>query len=421
MVKQKRGHGVVDPGELKDCIAKTAKKFESNRQEDAHEFFAEVLEVLSNELADHSEDPLKAAERRSKHETKMPLSPVAVNFQMVVQNVVTCRGCQHSLENQSVHRDISVDIPDIDFELVSRPPFSSSPAVKPRPQYFISCDLDINSLMRLFFESEEVEHTCEECKHDRAIFSHVIKSLPRVLVVHLKRFKVNTDKMTYEKLALPIHINRTLDLGEFCSIDALPPVPSPIKKIDPRRPSGEFIDVTSFYSSPLIPAHLNGASSSKRKLFEDEEEVLTEAEQLKRALAASLHDDYEDDMKKAVKNSMKDSGMAVSQSPSQSQSQPPPWPPEQQALSGHSQSLDDVLPLRGAKRHAGFTLHSVVSHIGQTAHNGHYVCDVLDDRTKKWKCYNDSLMSEVGDHEALNHKRKQMGYLFFYLFDGAHS
>lgn len=82
----------------------------------------------------------------------------------------------------------------------------------------------------MFFESEVVEHTCEECKHDQAVFSHVIKSLPRVLVVHVKRFRANVDLRTYEKLQAPIDANPTLDLGEYCSKDTSPPTPSPVKK-----------------------------------------------------------------------------------------------------------------------------------------------------------------------------------------------
>lgn len=82
----------------------------------------------------------------------------------------------------------------------------------------------------MFFDAEEVEHICDECKAERAIFSHVIKSVPRVLVIHMKRFKANVEKMTYDKLSLPFQINNEIDLSEFCSIDATPPLPSPQKK-----------------------------------------------------------------------------------------------------------------------------------------------------------------------------------------------
>lgn len=115
VLRMKKGQGVVDPSVIKDCVAKTAKKFGSNAQEDAHEFFAEVLEVLSNELAEHTEDPLKP-EQRAKYDTQKPKSPVATNFQMELQNSVTCLACNHTVQNQSIHRDISVDIPEVDDE-----------------------------------------------------------------------------------------------------------------------------------------------------------------------------------------------------------------------------------------------------------------------------------------------------------------
>lgn len=84
-------------------------------------------------------------------------------------------------------------------------------------------------------------------------------------------------------------------------------------------------------------------------------------------------------------------------------------------------TLDDELPLKPEpKSFAKFTLHSVVSHIGSTAHNGHYVCDVWDEKGKAWKNYNDSLMSELGSHKTMNDKRRRSGYMFFYTSeDGA--
>jgi ubiquitin C-terminal hydrolase len=53
--------------------------------------------------------------------------------------------------------------------------------------------------------------------------------------------------------------------------------------------------------------------------------------------------------------------------------------------------------------------------MGATLLSGHYVCDVLDKRTDRWKCYNDCLVEEIGDIKELNSRRKCTGYLFLYV------
>lgn len=53
--------------------------------------------------------------------------------------------------------------------------------------------------------------------------------------------------------------------------------------------------------------------------------------------------------------------------------------------------------------------------MGATLLSGHYVCDVLDKRTERWKCYNDSIVEEIGDGQVLNNRRNSTGYLFFYV------
>jgi len=103
-------------------------------------------------------------------------------------------------------------------------------------------------------------------------------------------------------------------------------------------------------------------------------------------------EDEEDDLQKALALSLKE-----------------------QKNPGRPVSLDESLPLAAnLGLSAKFALHSVVSHVGSTAHNGHYICDVWDEKTRVWKCYNDSLMSEVGSHSTLNQKRGRSGYLFFF-------
>jgi len=128
----------------------------------------------------------------------------------------------------------------------------------------ISCELDLVSLIRMFFESEVVDHVCEQCSHGQAIFSHAIKALPRVLVVHLKRFRADMETRTYEKLCFPVDINQVIDLGEFCAVDTAPPTPSPHKKKAAPTQKAPWFD-NSFDHPPISNSK---SLSSQRKLFD---------------------------------------------------------------------------------------------------------------------------------------------------------
>lgn len=70
--------------------------------------------------------------------------------------------------------------------------FPSASAQQPRPTILL------DSLMRKQFEPETLELSCEKCKTGKeAVAAYAVKSLPPVIVLHLKRFEVdfNTGKL----------------------------------------------------------------------------------------------------------------------------------------------------------------------------------------------------------------------------------
>jgi hypothetical protein len=54
-----------------------------------------------------------------------------------------------------------------------------------------------------------------DCKSEGAILSYKILRLPRILVLHLKRFTPNFEKQRYEKITTPIKLEHLLDLRSF--------------------------------------------------------------------------------------------------------------------------------------------------------------------------------------------------------------
>jgi ubiquitin C-terminal hydrolase len=60
----------------------------------------------------------------------------------------------------------------------------------------------------------ELERRCEKCQHDVASVEHRVVEMPRVLILHLKRFQVNADSTSYDKLTSAVNIIKDLDIGK---------------------------------------------------------------------------------------------------------------------------------------------------------------------------------------------------------------
>jgi len=408
VIRNKSRQAVVSPKDLKDCIGKASAKFASSRQEDAHEFLCEVLEMLQKELSGLCHDPHSSTNREEntpRNEPQKPLCPIAVNFQMVIKNIVQCKNCDYFLHNISVHRDIAIEI----------------------PLEYADSSLDMKYLMRQFFRPEEVEHICEQCGQEDARLFHYIEALPRVLVVHLKRFRVNVEKMIFEKSRIPVLPNQYLKLDEFCSPETQPP--SPVKKIIHKelnktipevktngfKPSNLLLElVESTKPSPKKDLWFDNSfepdsdtsileSPVSRKLFLNEEETLREEGedlQMKWALGESkkVSNPDDDDLQKALELSLKEIQPDIDL---------PVIPVDN----------DDGLPIEGLNLPSTYSLRSVVSHLGTGASYGHYVCDVWDPKNNVWKCFNDSVMTETGSFLNLRKKVACDGYLFFYVHE----
>jgi len=72
-------------------------------------------------------------------------------------------------------------------------------------------------LLGQFFRSEQVEKTCEKCQCTTASVQHEVLTLPKVLVLHMKRFVPDMALQIYKKCFYPVRIDQHLHIGRVCA------------------------------------------------------------------------------------------------------------------------------------------------------------------------------------------------------------
>ena len=258
------GEGAAStPRRLKDAISRRSAQFAGNQQQDAHEFLADCLDELQEEMAGAVRLAKREAEEvtpegqlntsfRPKPATVASASassatsaaactaslmtgktaatgkvaaragdlagckelsdisesdlPCALNFTTEVEHCLTCTSCHHSWARSEILRHFSLDLP----------PNAAVNAAGPPP--------NIQSLLQSFFNDDQVEVQCEKCEHGReATVRHRISKLPRVLILHLKRFD-STAAGVRKRLDV-VRPLQTLSLGPCCKDIVQPPPP----------------------------------------------------------------------------------------------------------------------------------------------------------------------------------------------------
>uniref|UniRef100_I3KJB2 Ubiquitin carboxyl-terminal hydrolase n=1 Tax=Oreochromis niloticus TaxID=8128 RepID=I3KJB2_ORENI len=212
---------------VKSAISSTAERFSGNMQNDAHEFLSQCLDQLkddvekmnkslTNEAAASSsssvvgENGLEATSSAVKAEpgdeadtSRIYTCPVAVNMEFEVQHTITCKGCGEVVTKREQFNDLSIDLPR---------------RKKTLPLRSIQDSLD------LFFRMEEIEYSCEKCNGKSATVTHKFSKLPRVLILHLKRYSFNAQLSLNSKLGQQVLIPRYLTLLPHCTESTRPPI-----------------------------------------------------------------------------------------------------------------------------------------------------------------------------------------------------
>ena len=169
---------VLSPAEVKTAVQRRHAHYVGNQQHDAHEFLCECLDALEEEVT-AAYDRGRLVEKRipgpetSRNIDKIvplhrTLCPTRRNFTTAVAATLTCEACGDECTRHETFRHLSVELPEDG-----------------------GTSTDLAALLTGFFAPEALERKCEKggCDGTRAVLTRKIVRLPRVLVVHLKRFR----------------------------------------------------------------------------------------------------------------------------------------------------------------------------------------------------------------------------------------
>ncbi|XP_033640309.1 ubiquitin carboxyl-terminal hydrolase 37-like [Asterias rubens] len=162
---------------VKQAISTTAARFSGFMQHDAQEFLCQCLDQLKDDTERANKRALNSPldETPGTDDDKMKLRsryphdcPIVKNFEFEVMHSITCKQCREVVTKAEQFYDLSLDMPRRSH---------SNPIGS------------IQTALEQFFREEGIEYACGECDCKQAIVTHKFTKLPRVIIIHLKRYK----------------------------------------------------------------------------------------------------------------------------------------------------------------------------------------------------------------------------------------
>ena len=182
--------GPAYPSILKKQMDLLTDKFIGHEQRDAHEFLSDLIDFLHDELA--------SAKKVKGYEAEMVL-PTDNYFRLDVDVCLTCNCCNYSRSKEELYRHLSVEI-------------GENQVTGEDEQW------SIEEGLQKFFQSEVRDIQCEKCEEGKSVTQTItVKSRPKALVVHLKRFIVEMDKgvLAYHKSISRVESTKSVSLDAF--------------------------------------------------------------------------------------------------------------------------------------------------------------------------------------------------------------
>ncbi|EFB22945.1 hypothetical protein PANDA_007335, partial [Ailuropoda melanoleuca] len=197
---------------IKKAISTVAEIFSGNIQNDAHEFLGHCLDQMKENMGklntiwkmkiESEEDNSAQQVFAGSAATRVLICPVITNFEFELLRSIICQACGQVVRKAEVSNYLSINL----------------------PQGMQALPLSIQSAFDLFFGAEELEYKCEKCQHRSSVAVHKFSRLPRVLIVHLKRYIFN-QFWSLRKDDQEVVISKYLKLSSHCNESTKPPLP----------------------------------------------------------------------------------------------------------------------------------------------------------------------------------------------------
>ena len=414
---------------LRPAVRALFPNFANMLQQDAHEFFVDVInrlheELLTCKIAVLPFSPsggltdLQISGRNDNavvSKRNFEFLPTTRHFHIELLNTLTCDnpGCAHRRDKLELFRNFSLGLPSIE----------SIPA------------LTVLEALNMYFSKERVEIKCEKCGHSFATKTSSIHALPRVLVLHFKRFEANMKTGKYVKRHDAIDVTETLDLKDFCEPNA---------RNCPKDDLGGLRPPPSAARSPTS-AIKQGHSPAERRTPEARTTDCLGKKGLSRAARALVEQAQADERKRLTQHQADHTargyntpgpsarGQSQARTPSQAsllnpaeaktpmslapgylESRAPPTIPADTSTMVEMGRVDFLTPCKSkAEIKTKYSLRGIVHHIGKFAFAGHYVADVLRDE-KTWLHCDDLHVSEKST-ATLKQSDRRNAYMAFYV------
>uniref|UniRef100_A0A8C3YEU4 Ubiquitin carboxyl-terminal hydrolase n=1 Tax=Catagonus wagneri TaxID=51154 RepID=A0A8C3YEU4_9CETA len=421
---------------IKKTISTVAEIFSDNIQNDAHEFLGQCLDQMKENMEKLNtiwETKLESEQGDSPQQvltsntaTKVLVCPVITNFEFELLRSIVCKACGQVVLKTEVSNYLSINL----------------------PQGTEALPLSIQSSFDQFFGAEELEYQCEKCKHRSSVAVHKFSRLPRVLIVHLKRYSFN-EFWSLKKDDQEVIISKYLKLSSLCSESTKPPLPlsknAHIKEFQILKIFQRINSETFGLSIPLAKPTSESKDSLATRIGSEKESE----SQKSMSLMMDLEDNFLSGVTETTKHAQQNERLRMhEQALWLALLRSFPKPDAQytknlrrstelhfQETNGNSLGASDSnknpgnqkdldrktapeakKPKRNAEMedpHA-YRLIGIVSHLGKTPNSGHYISDAYDFERQVWFTYNDLQVSSIQE-APMQEARLCTGYIFFYM------
>ncbi|XP_023933293.1 ubiquitin carboxyl-terminal hydrolase 37-like isoform X1 [Lingula anatina] len=295
LAKKRQGKSPEKKRELlrnvKQAISSSAKRFSGNEQHDAHEFLCQVIDQLKEEVIKaNAATPSPDPKDKNMFMQSSIVNPTVQNFEFEVLHTIQCQECKEEVSKAEQFNDLSLDMPKRRKDQESPPTIQDS--------------------LDQFFRREFLEYKCEKCGASKAQVTHKFTKLPRIIILHLKRYHFHVGNSMQAKSGRSVGIPKFLTLQKHCLEETTPPYPAAVPSAiqSPRKTALDEISLENqnqtITDTPRRRLDYPVLSSEKKYKFQRIRPPASDSDNdsVQKVLELSKHETSKEDMelKKAI-------------------------------------------------------------------------------------------------------------------------